>query len=255
VAAANRRLHWDRLLNARDVGGLPTPRGATPLRALVRTDDLRRLTTSGRDALLAYGVATIVDVRAPRELRAAPNPLRDHPGYRPLPFMDDGSVGAPSRYGTAAENYLEWLDTFGAGIAAILRGVADAPPGGVLVHCAAGKDRTGIVIALLLSIAGVEREAIAADYALSAWWNENVDDEAEIALSPDAAERLRDRRIYYPRPENMTAMLAGIDERHGGVDAYLGTIGVPEDARERLRARLTAPSTSAAPPGTRRSPS
>lgn len=204
----------------------------------MRTDDLRRLTTDGRAALLAYGVTTIVDLRSPRELQEAPNPLRDLPGYRTLPFMDDGSVGAPSRYEAAADNYLEWLDRHRAGVAAILRDIADAPPGGVLVHCAAGKDRTGIVVALLLSVAGVDRAAIAEDYALSVWWNESVNDEAEIAERPDASERLRDRRIYYPRPGNMIDMLAGIDERHGGVARYLGSIGVPEDVRERLRLRF-----------------
>jgi hypothetical protein len=188
--------------------------------------------------MLAYGVATIVDVRSPRELLAAPNPLRDHPAYRSLPFFDNVSMAAPSRYETAADNYLDWLASQPARIAAILHGVAAAPPGGVLVHCAAGKDRTGVVVALLLSIAGVDRDAIAEDYALSVWWNEAVRDDDEISAAPDAAERLRDRRIYYPRAENMARTLAEIDRRHGGVDRYLGTIGVGPDVQERLAARL-----------------
>lgn len=237
-AASARRLRWDNLLNARDVGGLPTPRGSTRHGALVRSDGLRRLTADGQAAMLAYGVTTIVDVRSARELTAAPSPLRDHPGYRPLAFFDDASMAAPSRYESASENYLEWLATQPARIAAILHGIADAPPGGVVVHCAAGKDTTGVVVALLLSIAGVERDAIAEDYALSVWWNEGVRDDEEITAAPDAAERLRDRRIYYPRRENMIELLTGMDRRHGGVERYLGAIGVGEAVRERLRERL-----------------
>jgi len=235
----DRRLRWDNLLNARDVGGLPTARGRTPFGALVRSDSLRRLTADGQAAMLAYGVTTIVDLRSSRERVAAPSPLRDHDGYRPLPFMDDASVGATSRYDTAAENYLDWMATHAARIPAILRAIADAPPGAVLVHCAAGKDRTGVVVALVLSVAGVDRDAIAEDYALSVWWNEGVRDEDEIATGPDAAERQRDRRIYHPRPENMVAMLAELDRLHGGVDGYLGAIGVGPAVRERLGERLS----------------
>jgi protein-tyrosine phosphatase len=238
VTAVERRLVWDRLLNARDVGGLPTPGGWTRFRALVRSDGLTRLTAGGQAAMLGYGVSTIVDLRSPRERQDAPSPLRDHPGYRPLPYAGDASAGTPSRFETAAENYLEWLATRAPGIARILHGIADAPPGGVLVHCHAGKDRTGVVVALLLSIAGVDREAIADDYALSVWWNEGVQDEEEIAAAPDAAERLRDRRIYYPRPENMATVLAEVDRRHGGVERYLDAIGVGPDVRDRLRDRL-----------------
>ncbi|HYW25787.1 MAG TPA: tyrosine-protein phosphatase [Terriglobales bacterium] len=238
MTAVERRLSWDHLLNARDVGGLPTPDGWTHFRALVRSDDLRRLTPDGQAAMLAYGVTTIVDLRSPRERGVAPNPLRDHPGYRPLPYLGSESAGAPSRFETAAENYLAWLATRAAGVARIMHGIAEAPPGGVLVHCHAGKDRTGVVVALLLSTAGVEREAIAEDYALSVWWNEAVDDQEEIPGGLDAAERLRDRRIYYPRAENMLTMLAEMDRRHGGVDRYLDAIGVGPEVRQRLRERL-----------------
>lgn len=237
MTAVERRLTWNNLLNARDLGGLPVPGGWTGFRALVRSDGPRRLTPEGQTALLAYGVTTIVDVRSPRELAAAPSPFGGHAAYRSLPFFDDVGQAAPSRYETAAENYLEWLATQPVRVAAILRGIADAPPGCVLVHCAAGKDRTGVVVALVLAAAGVDREAIADDYALSVSWNEGVRDEDEMA-APDAAERLRDRRIYYPRRENMVDLLDEVDRHHGGVNGYLDAIGVGPAVRERLRDRL-----------------
>jgi protein tyrosine/serine phosphatase len=238
VTAVERRLPWDHLLNARDLGGLPTPSGWTRFRAFARSDGPRRLTADGQAALLAYGVTTILDVRSPRELVAAPSPFGGHPAYRRLPFFDDAGQAASSRYETAAENYLHWLSSQPHRIAAIMHGIADAPPGCVLVHCAAGKDRTGVVVALVLSAAGVDRHAIADDYAQSIAWNEGIRDEEEMDTAPDAAERLRDRRIYYPRRENMVEMLAEMDRRHGGVDRYLGAIGVGPAVRERLRDRL-----------------
>jgi protein-tyrosine phosphatase len=238
VTAVERRLPWDHLLNARDLGGLPTPDGWTRFRALARSDGPRRLTAAGQDAVLAYGVTTIVDLRSSRELATAPSPFGGDPAYRSLPVFDDAGQAASSRLETAAENYLEWLATQPARIGAVIRGIAGAPPGCVLVHCTAGKDRTGVVIGLVLAAAGVDREAIADDYAESIAWNEGVRDEYELATAPDAAERLRDRWIFYPRRENMLDMLAEMDRRHGGVDRYLDAIGVGPAVRERLRDRL-----------------
>ncbi len=232
-----RRLDWSDLLNARDLGGLPARDRRTRSGALVRTDSLARLTPAGREAMLAYGITTIVDLRCPRELAAAPNPLCDHRGYLNLPLMDDASVGAPSVFETAGENYVSWLADHASQVAAIVAGIAESPPGGILLHCAAGKDRTGVVVALVLSVAGVHRDAIAEDYALSRWWNDGAPEDTP-GTGADAAQRARDRRIYYPRPENMLHMLSELDRRHGGVEGYLAGIGVGRERLERLRDRL-----------------
>lgn len=237
MTAVERRLSWEHLLNARDLGGLPTPRGWTRFRALVRSDGPRRLTAEGHAAVLAYGVTTIVDVRSPREVAVVPSPFAGRPGYRSLPFFDDADQADSSLYETAAENYLDWLATQPARVAAIMLAIADAPPGCVLVHCVAGKDRTGVLVALALAAAGVDREAIADDFALSVSWNEGTA-EQEIMTGPEAARRMRERRIFYPRRENMLEVLAEMDRRHGGVEGYLHTIGVGPDVRERLSDRL-----------------
>jgi protein-tyrosine phosphatase len=239
VAGEHRRLAWDDLVNARDAGGLPA--SGSPVRhgAFVRSDSLVRLTDAGRSALLAHGVTTIVDLRAPRELAEWPNPLRHHPGFRNLPLVGDGDMDDGVQFDSAGEAYCWMARRHAPRIAAIVRGIAHAPPGGVLVHCAAGKDRTGIVAALVLSVAGVERDAIAEDYALSAWWVERMLDEW-LAAQTDTAERERRRRMSEARPEFILAMLADLDRRHGGVRRYLAAIGVGEDAQERLRLRLLA---------------
>jgi protein-tyrosine phosphatase len=205
----------------------------------VRTDRLDRLTDAGRAALLAYGVATIVDLRSENELLAAPSPLRDLDGYRHLPFLDEAAILQADRFDLAVESYLWQLENRAALVADILHTIAGAPPGCVVVHCAAGKDRTGMVSALLLSVAGVDRPAIAADYALSTPWLDAAEDGEEgLAALPDAANRARLRRIYESRPETMLGLLAAVDSRHGGVAGFLAGIGVDEGAQERLRARL-----------------
>ena len=175
-----RALAWEGCLNARDLGGLTTVDGRrTRPAALIRSDTLCRLSPVGRAALIAHGVRTVVDVRFPSEIE------RDDPAH---PFRDgpDGVLylNRPTNVGhtaeeeaamvagiRAAESRLELnvidLDANRAGFASIATAIARAPAGGVVVHCHAGKDRTGIAIALVLSLVGVPDETIAADYALS----------------------------------------------------------------------------------------
>ena len=235
-----RRLNWAALLNARDLGGLPTTAGGTRFRAVVRSDTLRRLREAGRAALLAYGVRTIVDLRSHTEVRAAPSPLRDHAGYRNLPFIDEAGLAALASFDTAADTYLWQLESQAVRVAAVLRAVAEAPPGGVLVHCVAGKDRTGMVVALLLTVAGVAREAVAEDYGLSAEGLALMLEEA-LAAEPDSGQWARLRRAYTARPEAMARLLADLDSRYGGVDGYLERAGLGAETLRRLRRRLTSP--------------
>jgi protein-tyrosine phosphatase len=235
---SDRRLSWGELRNARDLGGLPADGEQTRFRAVVRTDGLDRLTAAGRADLLEYGVATIVDLRSEAELRQAPSPLGDLAGYRHLPFLDDAAIRYSRRFDSAVESYVWWAEHRKRAVAAILRDIASAPPGGVLVHCAAGKDRTGIVSALVLSIAGVDLETIAADYALSTPWLAATRDDEGVEAQPDAEERARLRRIYESRPETMLEFLSALDRRHGGIGGYLAAIGVGDDTQARLRARL-----------------
>ena len=242
--APSRRLEWEALLNARDLGGLPTAGGReTRWGAVVRSDSLSSLTPAGRDAAVAYGIRTIVDLRLPFELKDEPNPFaaRDQHGvaYHNVSFIDPASR-PPGMATTLAEDYLGMLDRFGRRVARVVTTIADAPDGGVVIHCAAGKDRTGLIVALLLSTAGVAPELIADDYALTAE-SLRSRDERYLAEGPgERAEREAAIRHFRARPEVMAEVLAGLDDRYGGAERYLLGIGVRPADVDRIRARLLA---------------
>ena len=244
---AARRLIWDACHNVRDVGGYVTSGGGiTRWRALLRADDLCRLTPAGQAELAAYGVRTVIDLRSPSELAAAPHPYadptgdRDSPAYHPLALFDEDDAAAWSLLEATQNNgefYCGVLDLFQHRVGAVVRAVAEAPQGGVLVHCFAGKDRTGIVTALLLALADVPRETIAADYALSDSYLQPLYEELMAGVE-DPAERERRAQEYTSLPEAILAILDHLDARYGGVEAYVREAGVSDDQVDRIRRRL-----------------
>ncbi len=196
----------------------------------MRADSLRRLTEEGRRALVDYGVSLVVDLRSERE--------RDEP---PLPIsvqeepMDPRDAPAAWDWPSTQEAYLGLADRYRGELARALAsvGAAHAP---VAVHCAGGRDRTGIACGMALWLAGVEPDVIAADHALSddslAPFNEQW-----VAEAPDEAERERRRRITRPLGRTLAEVLAEIERREGIRNLLLGA-GADEAALDRLVARL-----------------
>ena len=235
-----RRLTWDGCVNARDLGGHPLPDGRrTAFGAVVRAENVGRLTDGGWEALVGYGVRTIVDLRFDSE--CAQDPPREVPvDVVRVPLIDEHhheALAAIERGDTTAAGYLEMIAWFRPNFVRAIRAIADAPGGCVLVHCNAGKDRTGLVVGLLLTLAGVPPEEIAADYGLSApnvasWTAE------WIAEAPDETERERRRRISACKPEAMLEVLSELERRYGGVRRYLLEGGATEDELDRAVARL-----------------
>ena len=234
-----RRLSFPRLLNARDLGGLRTRSGQrTREKSLLRTDDLYKLTPEGTRALLAYGVTTVIDLRWPEELEARPTSFQGGAGkvrYAHVSLLDGSEKAWTSRVPAVPKE--RWnntvLDHAGREIAEVLRTIADAPPGVVLFHCAAGKDRTGLIAALLLAVAEVEPSEIAADYAIST----DFIKDAYLAAHPrenwDAV--LEDVRCP---PEQISNMITHLDSRYGGAAAYVRQAGLSGDEVARIKARL-----------------
>jgi protein-tyrosine phosphatase len=249
-----RRLDWEGCLNARDLGGYETAGGReTRWGAVVRSDSPAALTEAGRAALAGYGVRAIVDLRLADEIADHPNPFAE-PGehgiaYTNLSIIDPAAGFPPDTY-TLAENYLWMLDRFGGFVAQVMAAIADAPEGGVLIHCAAGKDRTGLISALLLGLVEVPAETIAADYAMTAELLRPRDEEWLAAAPPEQrAEREAMLARFAPTAEVMLAVLHGLGDRYGGVEAYLLQAGVSRDDLGRLRRRLLAPAPGDAQPG------
>jgi len=248
-----RRLAWDDCVNARDLGGYPTADGRqTRWGAVVRSDSLAALTPAGRDALLAYGVRAVVDLRLPAEIAEYPNPFAepaDHGVAYTNVSIVDPAAGFPPDTITLAENYLWSLDRFHDLVATAMAAIANAPDGAVLFHCAAGKDRTGLISALLLALVDVPDPAVAADYALTAECLRQRNQEWLENGPGERAEREALLVRYAPTAEVMLEVLDGLRRRHGGVEAYLRLAGVAAGDLARLRARLLAPSGSAPTPG------
>jgi protein tyrosine/serine phosphatase len=243
----SRDLVWDGILNVRDLGGHPTADGReTKFGRIVRADNIRRLTDEGWRSLVDYGIRTIVDLRTDEELDADP-PAELPVDVVHVPFMDDDplmfdraekvSNEAPDVAIATRDVYLIFIEGSHEKIASVMRAIVDAPEGGVVVHCAGGKDRTGLTVAFLLRIAGVGLEEIAADYALSeerlkprhAEWLAATTDEKEL-------ERLK--RVMQTPAVSMIGVLEELERRHGSIEAFLREGGAPDDIGERVRARL-----------------
>ena len=241
-----RLLDWEGGLNARDLGGYATEDGReTRWGAVVRSAALATLTEAGRAALADYGVRAIVDLRLPAELADDPNPYAE-PGdhgiaYTNVSFIDPAAA-PPDAVSTLAEDYLQMLDRYRQGVAEAMAAIASAPAdGAVLIHCAAGKDRTGLISALLLGAVGVPAATIADDYALTAELLRSRELEWLENGPGERAEREAMVARYAPTAEVMLAVLAGLTERHGGVEPYLRSTGLDAGDLERLRRRLVGP--------------
>lgn len=242
-----RRLHWEGCLNARDLGGLRTRDGRFTRRgALVRMDNPGNLTEAGVRAMLDYGVGTVIDLRYPAEVARYPHlaatldSARDRVAIHHIPLLDEGNQTEEDILFARSRD--EWhayvLDRRSEAIAAVLQAIARATPGAVVVHCTAGKDRTGIVSALLLDLLGVAREEILEDYAVSeAWLRPRI----EQWLAPlDEAQRAFALSLMRTAPEYAQFALCYVDERYGGTQAYLLSAGLSPDDLRALRERLIA---------------
>ncbi len=227
-------LDWPGLANARDLGGLPVDDGTIRPGALIRTESLTRLDEP--DVLHEAGVTLIVDLRRPNE-SPVPHPFADDDIYVNLPVEDPADVKDIDS--TMGALYLEMLDARPDLFAQALGSMADAAPGAVLVHCAAGKDRTGLVVALALSVAGADAETIAADYAVT---GERLAPFTEKYLATIEDEQQREFwRGHQGTPaEFMLGVLDHLDDRYGGAESYLRGGGMSDEQLSALRERLVA---------------
>lgn len=231
-------LTWPNCLNVRDLGGLPTADGREIRhRTLIRSDSHGNLTEQGVAAVTDYGVSRIIDLRREAECDAEPSPFADQPLYRNLPVQDPADPD--ELHSTLAEIYIQLIDRRPELYAAAATAITEAPPGGVVVHCAGGKDRTGLVVAMVLTVAGVAPDAVAADYAVT---EERLRETNERYLAGVTDETRREliRRLQATNPDTMLRTLDHVQTEYGGVAAYLTKGGFDAAGQEALRRRLIA---------------
>jgi hypothetical protein len=271
--------------NARDLGGLPTVDGrVTRSGALIRSANLQHLTSDDqRHLLVDLGVRRVVDLRSDVEVaREGPGPLhaqasvvihhlsllpdsgavRDDVTSEIAPEVDRRALfpgsdrsAPPVTENPLANSYLMLLDTRSDSVVASLRAFAE-PEGSTVVHCAAGKDRTGLVVALALSLVGVRPEAIAADFAAS---EQRIDDVnrllgrsgtyrqpkaiPQVAGAADATgNAAADEPIALkaPKAQVIELVMQTLREQPGGLAGWLAARGWSEQDTERLRAKLVS---------------
>lgn len=229
-----RHLPLDGTRNLRDVGGYPAANGRrTRWRTLLRSDELTGLPEHARRELIELGVRQVIDLRWPEELERAPNAFLRSPGvrYRSVPLLADD----PTPHAGLAGMYRHVLDARAPQLAEIVRALLEDDGMPVIIGCAAGKDRTGVTIALLLDLAGVPTDVIVEDYALSAGY----------FAAPVTRMEPRDWRhpplIVDSPPEFMASALEHLDRVHGGARSLLRREGIRNAQVDRLVALLTEP--------------
>jgi protein-tyrosine phosphatase len=248
------RLVLEGTRNTRDIGGYRTVDGMTIRRGVVfRSDGLDGLTESDVRQLSGLGIRTVIDLRGAQERAAGGTSAGglDATGVtvHAISLFAEEDVFALFRGpldGTAhplVAYYWSILERRADGIRSVIEYLAvPENPFPALVHCSAGKDRTGIVVALLLATAGVDHDTIVADYARTAdyldatWLETRRGDAARLGIDWD-----RYTRAYEAPQAVISATLQMLDTKYGSVSRYLASIGVPENSRSRLRDRLRDP--------------
>jgi len=236
-----RHWHLPDTHNVRDLGGYARANAApTQWRRIFRADNLHHLDAASRQALREAGLSLVVDLRNARETEAEPNPFADAPGtaYRNVSLFEAlapiAMLGSPFDMG---QRYRDALDRCGQPIVEVLTALAEAPDGIVVFHCTAGKDRTGIIAALILALAGVSDDDIAADYAMTAQAAPLLARlrarSMALGADPEHVER-----VLASEAGTMAGTLRYLRERHGGAAAYLERNGLAADVAERLVERL-----------------
>ena len=239
-AAPSRHLPINGTFNVRDLGGYAAGAGETRWRRLLRADALHRMDDAGVAEMLAAGVTTVIDLRHGDELIHQPNPFQGHAQvrYHNVSLLEGLAPDLMSEGDVLLELYKLALLQRQPALAEVLRIIADAPPGAVLFHCTAGKDRTGIVAALLLAIAGVEVALIVEDYTLTASMIAPIVADITAGAVARGADPAGFARLLSSEPATMVATLAFIEAEFGSVALYLHHIGLDERTIERLRHRL-----------------
>lgn len=229
-------------LNVRELGGYPARDGRTTrARVFLRGDSTANLTQVDVQALLAYGVRCVIDLRSESEIAAAPSALKDRPGvaYYPVSMLDEvASKGYSGQLPTSmSQVYIGLLDHSGPDFARIMEILAAHLGQVTLFHCTAGKDRTGVTAMLLLGLAGVPRPVIVADYAASEanmrplFEKQKAQIRQAYGIAPPDA-------VFSSAPCEMEKALDHLERTWGTAEQYLLAAGAAPQTLQAIRQAL-----------------
>ncbi len=228
--------------NLRDVGGYRTRDGRTVRSGrLLRSASLHLLDEEGQEELIGRGLRHVIDLRHDHELKSAPNVFRESSAvnYQNVSLF---AGLAPERLPigaipTLVEMYIELLDNSQD---LIVRAIEPFTTGETaLVHCSAGKDRTGIIVALLLDLVGVDHDTIVHDYALTDIYLEPLRDNFRDFARDAGLDMVQYEHMISCRPEYIRQFLDHLYARYGGAESYLLQAGMTPRQLERIREELT----------------
>lgn len=224
--------------NLRDLGGYACEGGVTRFNVVLRSDQLFALNDADKRLLLDNGLTDVIDLRSDGERRAFPNS-----------FLDDAQVNlhtvklnhemdefqfSPNDFKNMGEMYIAMVDTNGREYTRMLKVIASAQ-GISIVHCMAGKDRTGIVCALLLLLLGVNRHDVVADYQITMTYLGQHIMGTFMSDNPEMPQYLASSD-----PSNLWQLIEHLNAKYSGAEAYLKVHGLTEFEKEKLRQRIVA---------------
>jgi protein-tyrosine phosphatase len=221
--------------NTRDLGGYPTKDGhVTKWQVFVRSDDLYELTESDKHLLINYGLSTIIDLRSTPELQMRPNPFSQDPSidYHNVSLFENASPEVLSKAPAdlLKSMYIEMLELHQEQIRTIFNAIALAKEGMVLFHCAAGKDRTGVVAMLLMGLVKVPNRDIVSNYEVSftnlrrnTYFKQHANPQSQLLFSTNT---------------NMEDLIRFVRDQYGSVENYLTTIGLSPETLALIKARF-----------------
>ena len=229
-----RRYIFENILNCRDIGGYPTPDGVTKFGRFIRCGIVNRPEDWEIDKLNELGIGTSIDLRGNYEAEETPLNLDRLNGadiYN-LPLFEFNVATREGMNLPLAQIYADIAEKQMQNIAKVLNTIADAKDGIVLYNCFFGKDRTGILTMLLLSIAGVAKEDIIADYQQTyTYVKPYILTHADILWDTNSEK-------HYSLPETMEELIERLEEKHGSIIGYIKATGITDNAIERIRKKL-----------------
>lgn len=225
-----RRYILKNIVNCRDLGGYPSKYGTTQFGRFIRCGTVTRPTDSDIAFLKELNISTVIDLRGDFEHQNQPNDLERL--TENISHISLYELNAASAQAELSRVYEIIISEYSKNICKALKAIAAAPDGAILHHCFLGKDRTGILSMLLLSIAGVDEDDIVADYQLTYTYLESYIKANSDSLWDTAPQN------HYSLPQTMHTLITYIKNRYGSVMDYISKSGVTHEEIESIRARF-----------------